>query len=163
MKTSDLQTEVEKLQTEIVDLRLRFKTQKSGVGLASDEEVVKKSITRWEKFFGIFYFLGVTVNDFVAEKPDFKHDHPSRYEDSENNAHLGTVAELYAVIPANFMDYLVKFEVLAGQVSLREIPNPADNFLCTNVSVLILVCESNGKRSLFGNQTFSLTRRDNIS
>jgi hypothetical protein len=100
----------------MVNLQLRLKTQKSGGESASDEEVIKKSITRWAKFFGIFYFLGVTVDDFVIEKPNFKHDDLSRYE--EDNAHLGTAAELYAVIPENFMDYLVKFEALAGQVSL---------------------------------------------
>jgi hypothetical protein len=100
----------------MVNLQLCLKTQKSGGESASDEEVIKKSITRWAKFFGIFYFLGVTVDDFVIEKPNFKHDDLSRYE--EDNAHLGTAAELYAVIPENFMDYLVKFEALAGQVSL---------------------------------------------
>ena len=83
----------------------------------TDEELVKKAITRWAKFFGIFYFLGVTVDDFVKERLDFKHDILSRYE--EGNACLGTAAELYAVVPGNFMNYLVKFESLAGQV--REI------------------------------------------
>ena len=87
----------------------------------SDEEVVKKAITRWAKFFGIFYFLGVTVDDFDAKKPDFKPDNPSCYE--EDNTHLGTVAELYAMIPTNFMDYLVKFELLAGQIGLKKIPH----------------------------------------
>jgi hypothetical protein len=125
----------------------------------SSEEAVKKAITRWAKFFGIFYFLGVTVEDFVAEKPDFIHDDPSRYE--EDNAHLGTAAELYAVIPANFMHYLIKFELLSGQVSLlREIPHPADS--CANVLVLI-VCESNGEWSLFRNRAFPLPCRGNIS
>ena len=105
----------------MVNLQLRFKTQKSSSAneLASGEEVIKKSITRWAKFFGIFYFLGVTVDDFVTEKPKFTHDDLSRYE--EDNAHLGTAAELYAVIPENFMDYLVKFEALAGQVSLPHL------------------------------------------
>jgi hypothetical protein len=100
----------------MVNLQLRLKTQKSGGESASDEEVIKKSITRWAKFFGIFYFLGVTIDDFVNEKPDFKHDDLSRYE--EDNANRGTAAELYAVIPENFLGYLVKFEELAGQVSL---------------------------------------------
>ena len=121
---------MEDLRKEVVNLRLRLKTQKSGGELASDEEVVKKSITRWAKFFGIFYFLGVTVDDFVDEKPNFKHDDLTRYED--DNAHHGTAAELYAVIPPNFMDYLVKFEALAGQVSLSEILHPAD--FSTNIS-----------------------------
>ena len=50
--------------------------------------------------------LGVTIDHFVKEKLDFKHDDPSRYE--EENLHLGTVAELYAVVPENFMTYLEK-------------------------------------------------------
>ena len=108
------------MQKEVVDLRLRLKIQSnSDENSLTDEELVKKAITRWAKFFGIFYFLGVTVDDFVKVRPDFKHDDLSRYE--EGNACLGTAAELYAVVPGNFMNYLVKFESLAGQV--REIPH----------------------------------------
>jgi hypothetical protein len=76
---------------------------------------MQKAVIRWAKFFGIFYFLGVTVDDFVNEKPDFKHDDLTRYED--DNAHLGTTAELYAIIPAHYMTYMNKHKSIAAEAS----------------------------------------------
>ena len=113
---SNIQAEVEKLQKEIVNLQLRLKTQKRGGSEpASDIEAIKKAITRWAKFFSIFYYLGVTTDDFIDEKPNFNHDDPSHYED--DNAPLRTAAELYGIIPVNYMAHMIKYDIIAMKAS----------------------------------------------
>ena len=115
-KASKLQSEVDRLQEELVNTQLRLKTWKRGskLGPVSDTEAIQNALIRWAKFFCIFYFPGVTADDFANKKPDFEHDDPSRYED--DNAHLGTTAKLYAVLPENYMSYLVKHDGVIVEV-----------------------------------------------
>ena len=108
-----LQSMVDALKKEIVNIKLQLKSQKM-CELATEEDI-KHSITHWAKFFQLFNFAVLIIDSFKIAKPDFSPDDPKHYKG--DNARLGPTAELYAVIPPRYMSYMMQFENLAKHVS----------------------------------------------
>ena len=108
-----LRSEVDTLKKEIINLKLQLKLQKNIDSTSEDD--IKRSITRWAKFFQLFYFAVLTIDSFKTEKPGFAPDDTKHYEG--DNAKLGLTAELYAVIPRKYMTYMKQFDSLAKHVS----------------------------------------------
>jgi len=110
-----LQSEVDALRKENVTLKLQLKSQKDGTSLTPAEDDTKRLITRWAKFFQLFYSAALTVDSIKSTKPNFAHDDPERYQG--DNAKLGPTAELYAIVPQKYITFMVQFESLAKHVS----------------------------------------------
>jgi len=108
-----LQSEVNALKKETVNLKLQLKSHNNSDSASTDN--IKRSITRWAKFFQLFYFPVLIVDSFTTAKPGFAPDDPKRYEG--DNTTLGLTAELYAVIPQKYMTYMRQFDNLAKHVS----------------------------------------------
>ena len=111
-----LRSEIDALKKENVTLKLQLKSQKNGSdSTTASKDDIKRSITRWAKFFQLFYFSVLTIDSFKTQKPDFAPDNPKCYEG--DNARLGPTAELHPIIPQKFMAYMIQFDALAKHVS----------------------------------------------
>lgn len=113
-ENTNLRKENADLETQIVNLRLKLKDDKTS-DTKSIELEMKADIGRAAKFFHIFMSPTVTVDIFKVGKPQYAFDSPERYDANGQEMDAGIAAELHYSVPEKYLRYLGKHDSLAKE------------------------------------------------
>ena len=135
-ENAQLRKENSDLETRIVDLKLKLKTDKNTDSTASIEQEMKSDIGRAAKFFHVFMSPAVSAEAFMLDKPPFLYDSPHRYDDGQHI--YGIAAELHHTIPEKYLTYLKKHESLVKEVSFYKIIHQLSDLIFLSVPFVLI-------------------------